>query len=83
MAPEPAGTGAAPGPASPSANEPAELLRMVEGLESDINALRARLAAKPDAADGTWPPWSRWVDPHLRSQSEVEGQAVGIGDLDA
>ena len=53
MAPEPAGTGAAPGPASASANERAELLRMVEGLESDINALRTRLAAKPDAADGT------------------------------
>jgi voltage-gated potassium channel len=36
-----------------SADERAELLRMVEGLEADIDALRARLANRPDTADGT------------------------------
>ena len=46
----------APGPASPeavptavpaSAGERAELLRMVEGLEADLNALRTRLSSDP------------------------------------
>lgn len=42
-APEPA----APDTAPASAGERAELLRMVDGLESDLNALRARLANDP------------------------------------
>jgi voltage-gated potassium channel len=52
-APAPVDPGAAPAPASASAGERAELLRIVEGLETDINALRARLAERPDAAGGT------------------------------
>ena len=51
--PEPVDHGADPGRASASAGDRAELLRMVEGLEADINALRARLAVRPDAADRT------------------------------
>ena len=35
------------------ASERADLLRMVEGLEIDITALRARLGSGPDAAAGT------------------------------
>jgi voltage-gated potassium channel len=52
-APETVAPETAPGPAAASAGERAELLRMVEGLEADINALRARLAERPDAAGGT------------------------------
>jgi voltage-gated potassium channel len=48
----------APAPAEPvvttaSANERADLLRIVEGLEADITALRARLGSGPDTAAGT------------------------------
>jgi voltage-gated potassium channel Kch len=52
-APEPLDPGVAPAPASASAGERAELLRIVEGLETDINALRARLAERPDVAGRT------------------------------
>jgi Ion transport protein len=50
---EPQGAVATPAP-SPTANDQrAELLRMVEGLQADINALRARLAERPDATGET------------------------------
>jgi voltage-gated potassium channel len=53
VAPEAAVAGAAAGSAAGSAAERAEMLRIVDGLEADINALRARLAERPDAAGGT------------------------------
>ena len=46
-APEPASPDAVPTAAPASAGERAELLRMVEGLEADLNALRTRLASDP------------------------------------
>ena len=46
-APEPASPEAVPTAAPASAGERAELLRMVEGLEADLNALRTRLASEP------------------------------------
>jgi voltage-gated potassium channel len=52
-APGPVDPGAAPAPASTGAADRADLLRMVEGLETDLNALRARLAERPDMAGGT------------------------------
>ena len=45
--PEPASPDAAPTAAPASAGERAELLRIVEGLEADLNALRTRLASDP------------------------------------
>ena len=45
--------GAASATAPPGAGDRADLLRMVEGLEADINALRARLAEQPDPAGGS------------------------------
>ena len=50
-APEPVTTVATSASSSPG--ERAELLRIVEGLEADITALRARLVERPDTADGT------------------------------
>jgi voltage-gated potassium channel len=52
-APEPVEPDAAPTGSSAGTGERAELLRLVDGLEADINALRARLAERPDAAAGT------------------------------
>ena len=46
-APEPSSPDAAPTEAPASAGERAELLRLVEGLEADLNALRTRLASDP------------------------------------
>jgi voltage-gated potassium channel len=46
-APEPASPEAVPTAVPASAGERAELLRMVEGLEADLNALRTRLASDP------------------------------------
>ena len=43
----------APAPLPANAGERAELLRMVEGLEADVTALRARLVERPDTAAGT------------------------------
>jgi hypothetical protein len=46
-APESASPEAVPAAVSASAGERAELLRMVEGLEADLNALRTRLSSDP------------------------------------
>ena len=51
-APEPVGATVAPLSVTATAGERAELLRLVEGLETDITALRTRLAGRPDAAGG-------------------------------
>jgi voltage-gated potassium channel len=53
VAPETTAPDATSAPAAGGAGEREELLRMVEGLEADITALRARLAERPDAAGGT------------------------------
>jgi hypothetical protein len=55
---EPATESAASQPAAAvavagSSSDHADLLRLVEGLEADIAALRARLGPRPDPADGT------------------------------
>jgi voltage-gated potassium channel len=51
-APKSATPDTAPMTASASARERAELLHMVDGLEADLNVLRARLAERPDVASG-------------------------------
>ena len=53
VAPEPAVPNATTTTASAEAHERGELLRMVDGLEADLDALRARLAERPDAAGGS------------------------------
>lgn len=55
-APEAADPGMADAATSPAASGPgerAELLRLVEGLEADIDALRARLVERPDPTGST------------------------------
>jgi voltage-gated potassium channel len=45
-------TADAPPEVPASSGERADLLRMVDGLEADLNALRARLGERPDVAGG-------------------------------
>jgi hypothetical protein len=52
-APEPADPGATAAPVAARASEREDLLRMVEELDAGVRALRARLAERPDTADGT------------------------------
>ncbi len=52
-APEPAGAATTLASSAATIGDRAELLRIVDGLEADINALRARLAERTDVVGGT------------------------------